>query len=363
MYYRLNRLLQKIKHIKEFEYWPYGVFYIPLYFYGFYLAFKSRSLMYFSATNPGMKYGGVMGESKIKVLEKISAKFLPKTVFVQRDASFMDVIYELNLKAINFPVIAKPNIGERGKGVEKIESDSALKAYLQLHKEDIIIQEFIEYPLEIGVLYYRYPHHSTGHISSVVLKEFLEIKGDGKSTLAELIQAKSRAKGRHAYLKEKYINDMDDIVVKDQSIMLEPIGNHCRGTKFLNGNHLINDKLKKVFDQISREIEGYYYGRFDLKVKSLEDLYEGKNIRIMELNGVSSEPAHIYDPKMKLWHAYRDLLQHALTIQKISAANHKLGVPYTPLKSFLIDLKKHLFPTNDQTRNSEVDELKVEGLI
>ncbi len=67
--------IKRILKLREFEYWPFGVFYIPLYFYGFYLAFKSKSLMYFSATNPSMKYGGVMGESKISVLNKIDKNY------------------------------------------------------------------------------------------------------------------------------------------------------------------------------------------------------------------------------------------------------------------------------------------------
>ena len=183
-------IVQKIKKLKEFEYWPFGVFYIPLYFYGFYLAFKSKSFMYFSTTNPGMKYGGVMGESKISVLDRIDAKYLPKTIFINKGAEFKEIRSLMNEKGFGFPLIVKPNIGERGKGVEKIESKQALENYFGEHQEDIIIQEFIDYPVELGVLYYRHPNETTGHISSVVMKEFLEIEGDGHTTLLELIDAK-----------------------------------------------------------------------------------------------------------------------------------------------------------------------------
>ena len=122
---------------------------------------------------------------------------------------------------------------------------------------------------------------------------------------------------------------------------LEPIGNHCRGTTFLNGNNLINRELEHVFDQIAGSIEGFYYGRFDVKVSSLDDLYAGKNIKILELNGVSSEPAHIYDPDNTLIKAYRDVLKHMRIIEEIACENHQLGHKRASLKDFMIGLKEH----------------------
>jgi len=77
-------------------------------------------------------------------------------------------------------------------------------------------------------------------------------------------------------------------------VVLEPIGNHCRGTTFLNANDIIDEKLTKVFDSISNRIPGFYFGRYDLRCSSIEDLKKGKNVRIIELNGAGSEPDNIY---------------------------------------------------------------------
>ncbi|WP_020533587.1 ATP-grasp domain-containing protein [Flexithrix dorotheae] len=330
--------------IVNFEYWPYWVFYIPLYFYGFYLAFRSRSLTYFSATNPGMKYGGVMGESKISVLNKIQPAFLPKTIFLEKGKSINEYYSLIESINLSFPLIVKPNIGERGKGVEKINSKAELDTYFSSHNEDLLVQEYIDFHLELGILYYRYPGKPQGDISSVVVKGFLTIEGNGNSTLQELVENNTRAKGRKAYLQAKFEDKWKEIIPKGTQLLLEPIGNHCRGTVFKNGNHLINSQLVNVINEIACGIEGYYYGRFDLRVKSLEDLYKGENIKILELNGVSSEPAHIYDPSMKLWKAYKDVFKHAKIIWEIGRANHKKGVPYTSLNTFLKDLKIHFFP-------------------
>jgi phosphomannomutase len=65
---------------------------------------------------------------------------------------------------------------------------------------------------------------------------------------------------------------MMDVLSLGENRLLEPIGNHCRGTKFVNANHLINNQLDEVFSKISEGFEGFYYGRFDMKVESIDDL-------------------------------------------------------------------------------------------
>ena len=109
---------------------------------------------------------------------------------------------------------------------------------------------------------------------------------------------------------------------------------------FLNGNHLINDQLLDVFDRIAKPIKGFHFGRFDLRVTSLEDLYQGKNIRVLELNGAASEPAHIYDPQMSLLKAYHHLFGHWQRLYEISIENHKNGTPYNSIWSLYKALKR-----------------------
>ena len=181
-----------------------------------------------------------------------------------------------------------------------------------------------------------------GSITSVVQKGFLYITGDGEKTLLELMKEEIRISNRLHYFETKYADQLEDVVPEGKKMYPEPIGNHCRGTTFYNANHIINDRLTRMFNDIALQIEGYYYGRFDLKVDSLEDLYAGKNMQIIELNGVSSEVAHIYDPEYKLIQAYRDVFAHMKYIYKIARKNHENGVPYDSLWKFLSDLRMHL---------------------
>jgi hypothetical protein len=77
-------------------------------------------------------------------------------------------------------------------------------------------------------------------------------------------------------------------------------------------------------------------------LKALKNLYEGNGIKVLELNGVSSEPAHIYDPDMNLIQAYKDVAQHMKIIYEISQANHKKGISYSRSWPFIKDLYCHI---------------------
>ncbi len=314
----------------QWEYWSFWYFYMPIYAYYLWLSLKARTMFFFTASNPLMELGGLMNYSKANVLKQIDNQYLPKIVYLESQADRAQVLTGLAAANISFPLVAKPDIGERGKSVRKIDDENALQNYLDETEGIVLLQEFILLPLEFGVLYYRFPNETSGHISSVVQKGFLTVTGDGKSTVRELLQQHSRGQ---LYL-ENITNLYPELVKKcpknQEEVLIEPIGNHSRGTVFLNANHLINADLVRVFDTISQPIEGFSFGRYDFKVSSLEDLYAGKNIKIMELNGANSEPAHIYDPKNQLWRAYRDLIRHWNIIYQVSTRNHReLGVPYT----------------------------------
>jgi len=208
----------------------------------------------------------------------------------------------------------------------------------------MILQEYVSWPLELGILYYKYPDGSGEEISSVTIRDFLKVRGDGHTSLRRLIKGKNRAQLRRKYLLGRYKDRLNEIIPEGEEIVLEPIGNHNRGTCFLDGNSLINDQMLDVFSKIAADLQGFDYGRFDVKANSLDDLYLGINISILELNGVNSEPAHIYDPEYSLLNAYRDIARHMKIIYMISRMNHLEGIPYAPFGRLILDLKNHLYP-------------------
>lgn len=318
----------------NYEYWPWLMFYIPVLPYWLYLAVKNKSLAYFSVANPGIELGGFYGESKSKILNLIDKQYLPKSIEVDTINNHNSIANQLKQHAIPYPFIAKPDVGERGNDVVKINNEEELIRYHSTSKSKYIIQEFVTYPIELGILYSRLPNSEKGQVTSVTLKEFLSVTGDGKSSIIELMRKKARARFQIERLSREMGDEIYTVLNINEKRLLEPIGNHCRGTRFIDNNFLINEKLNEIFDEISLPIKGFYYGRFDLKVKSIDDLYIGKNIKIMELNGASSEPGHIYDSSNTLFTAYKDLLFHWKRLADVSKENIRNG--YKPVPFSLI---------------------------
>jgi hypothetical protein len=314
--------------LTQWEYWPFEILYLPLFCYWLWLSLKARSLFFFSAANPSIENGGMLGESKVKILNRIAPALKPVTLLISPATTSGRLRKILHHNGIRFPLIAKPDVGERGWKVEKLHTPAELDAYHAGMKAPYLIQEYVDYPIELGLFYYRFPGSASGSISSVVIKEFLTLTGDGTSDVRELILGNDRARLQYAPLFVRYASQLTRVLPAGETLVLMPIGNHSRGTKFLNGNHLINDRLVGVFDRISRSIDGFYYGRYDIRCRSLAELYEGKGIKILELNGAGAEPAHIYDPAFSRREAYRVLFHHLQVLFRISQENYRNGVQY-----------------------------------
>lgn len=268
-----------------------------------------------------------MGESKYDVLQLVPDEVKPKTLLISSPSSIKELMNLLAINGLTFPLIFKPDMGERGWMVRKIKSEAEAKQYLSEVWVDFIIQELVDLPLEFGVFYLRFPSQEKGFVNSITGKEFLAVEGDGEKTLEELILEKDRARLQWDVLKITYAGRLQIILPMGEKMELVSIGNHCLGTTFLNQNHLINEKLSASFDRISKKISGFYFGRFDLRCASLQDLEDGR-VMIVELNGCGAEPAHIYHPGASLWKGMSDLINHWNNMYRISKENHARGVDY-----------------------------------
>jgi len=312
--------------------------YIPIFIYWLYCGLKARAIFYFSAANPGIRYGGLIGSSKKQILDLIPEKYLPVSVFIQNGTSESQVFENVENAGLSYPLIAKPDVGERGWHVAFIRNSKDMSDYLDHINQDFILQEYLDMPFEAGIFYYRFPDKEYGTVSSVVVKEMLSITGDGQSTFLQLIYQKPRARFQLKKLEKKFENELDVVLLAGETRLLEPIGNHSRGTAFLNGNSLINQNLIDVFDKLSKQIDGFYYGRFDVRCKDEHALYSG-DFKIMELNGAASEPAHIYAPDYPLVKGYRSLFHHWRVLYKISRINHRKGIKYMSFRTGLYAIK------------------------
>ncbi|CAL2075436.1 D-alanine--D-alanine ligase [Tenacibaculum sp. 190524A05c] len=324
----------------NWEYWPTSMFYVPNLPYAFYLAFRAKHAAFFSAANPAIKSSGNGTESKYETIQLVPEKYRPKSILVLPKSNFSNVLKELKIAKIEFPLIAKPDIGFRGLLVKKIDSEYELEEYLNNYPINIIIQEFLDYENECGVFYHRKPNEEKGRISSVTLKNFISVTGDGESTLEQLILNDKRAKLYIDLFKAIHKNKLNDIPKINEMIKLTVIGNHSKGTQFINGNHLISKKLTETFDQLSHSIEGWYYGRVDIKYNNFNELETGLDYKVLEINGIIAEPTHIYDSEnYTYFNALKEIRQHWQSLFQISVANHNFKkVPYKSARKFINEM-------------------------
>lgn len=336
------------KKITNWEFWPSFMFYVPLLPYAFYLAIKARSFGFFSAVNPGIEGSGNGLESKYKTIQLLPSHYCPITIYVEKSENIQEILSKISTKNIEFPLIIKPDIGFRGLLVTKIKDEVELSVYLKKYNSiNLIIQEFVDYQNECGLFYHRIPGEKTGKITSVTLKKYLTVIGDGNSTLSELIINNERAKHYSEYISEINKFRLQMIPKLNEEVVLNIIGNHSKGTQFINGNHLINSELVHFLDNLNAKIDDWNYGRIDVKYHSFEELLKGENLKIIEVNGVISEPTHIYDPsKGSYFAALKSIKNHWKLIYVIGVKNKKLNKGnYTNLRHLIavyFNYKKYL---------------------
>jgi membrane protein DedA with SNARE-associated domain len=337
--FRGRRLLvARWRRLTRWEFWPPWVFYPPVVLYVIYLGLKYRSPTLFTCANPAIEESGFTGESKSKILQSLvrnSSSFVGTSRLIAGSLSHharVESAHAFMREHVNgFPVVLKPDAGERGAGVAVIRSETELSAYLNSHV-NVIIQEYVG-GFEFGVFYYRYPDRQTGRIFSITRKQFPCVTGDGTHSLENLILKDDRAVCMaHVYFDAQR-DRLWSVPEKDEPVQLIEIGTHCRGCIFLDGDEIKTEALEVAIDRVARGFDGFYFGRFDIRTPSLADFKQGINFKVVELNGVTSEATHIYDPRISLANAYRILFQQWRIAFEIGAQNRKQGIKPVTLRT------------------------------
>ncbi|MEO8770232.1 MAG: hypothetical protein ABI402_09115 [Ferruginibacter sp.] len=321
----LKKILYRPFFIKLFnwEYWPFHIVYAPVYVYWMWLAVRSRSFFFFSTSNPTIKNAGFLLESKKEIYDLIPQQYYPLTLLFKHDETPHSIINKVAQRGMKFPLIGKPDIGMQGLAVKKLENENELIDYIAATKVDFLIQEFIPYENEVGIFYYRLPNEKNGKISGIVQKEFLAVTGDGVSTIETLLKKDKRFILQLKTLRISNGEEFNKVLAVGEKHILVPYGNHVRGAKFLDISHLADEALNQSIDDACKKIDGFYFGRMDIRYNTWEELREGKNFSIIELNGAGSEPTHIYDPKNSIFFAWKEIIRHLNILAKISRMNHK----------------------------------------
>ena len=323
-------LVGSIKRKIHWEFWPLWFFYPPVVVYILYLGVKYQSFTLFTAANPGIDLGGLVGESKLDILNGLNDKgdFVARFSAIEPSPDELlrvdAMTHFMQQQKLTYPIILKPDVGERGKGVTKVNTVEEARNYLREEKKRVIVQEYAP-GYEFGVFYYRYPNEETGHIYSITDKQFPTVTGNGRHTLRRLIIDDQRAVTMAKHYFRANHHRLHDVPEAGVTLKLVDIGTHSRGAVFLNGEALQTAELEATMDRISKQFEGFYFGRFDIRTPSLDAFQQGKGFKIVELNGVTSEATHIYDPSNSVWYAYRTLMRQWDIAFEIGDQNRRKG--------------------------------------
>ena len=170
---------------------------------------------------------------------------------------------ERDLIDVKYPIVMKPDNGYRGIHVNLFNNSKQAISFFRKHQNKYVIQEYHPGPYEIGLYYIRLPYKQNGFIMTIVSKKNYKL-------------------------------------IKTEN--WEPL--MCSTSKSCNRkNEWITPTLTKVIDKISKRIPNFYIGRYDIRFSNIDDLKNGKNFMILELNTTNASPtiSNLQNYKYSTW--------------------------------------------------------------
>lgn len=320
------------------------LFYIPLGLRWIWLGLRHGSLTLPALADPCIEAGGLWGESKSACLGQIGPEFAPWVARytsarrgpapVPGDAEVDEALARARAAGLEFPMIAKPDVGWQGFGVQILAGPDDLRRYMGVYPTEatFILQRMVPYEAEAGVLYVRMPGEARGRVVSLTLRYFPHVIGDGTSTVRELIAREPRmcfksrlyAGGAHNH---RGVGDerLDQVPADGEMVRLSFIGSIRVGGLYRDARKSVTPALSERIDAIARSMPEFHFGRFDIRFKSLERLQQGEDFEIIEVNGAGAEAIHMWDPEMSLGEAYRELLDYQSLLFRIGVMNRARG--------------------------------------
>jgi pimeloyl-ACP methyl ester carboxylesterase/membrane protein DedA with SNARE-associated domain len=332
-------LVSSARRLVRWEYWPRWAVYPPVVLGCVLFGLRRRSFLAFTASNPAIPRGGVVGESKRAILDGLarSAQRLPRTAFldaIDDPQARLARAKEIRRAAgLELPLVLKPDVGERGDGVRILRTEEDFERAVRGSAGAQLLQEFVAGE-EYGLLWARRPDEARGRLLSIAEKKLPFVVGDGRTSLEGLILADPRHIGMARFFLERHAGRLAEVPRAGERVLLGELGTHCRGATFLDGEHLRTRELEDAVEAVATGFEGFNLGRFDVRAESDAALRSG-SFTVLELNGVTAEPAHVYDPRHSVLVGWRALLGQWALAYEIGAANRARGARVSSLGELL----------------------------
>lgn len=314
-----------------YEFWPAKLFYVPVFIFYVINSLRYNKTIGFAlcSVNPAIENGGFIGESKTNAYRLISQEnfYFLKNASISKEGKIEEFFKAKEALNLDYPLILKPELGQRGMSVKLVKSQAEALQYLKDANFDIFIQQYCPFENEAGIFYIKHPEKEKSQIFSITNKLFPFVVGDGKSNMAELILKDKRARIISSVYFKRFEGSLKTVPQNGQKILLVNSGNHAQGAIFEDGmQQLYTKQLHKTFDEIVSKMPGFLAGRFDVRYKDIKSFKQGKDFKIIEVNGSGAEATHIYDSKYSIFKAYSDLYNQIKLMYEIGTINQKNGV-------------------------------------
>lgn len=338
---RRRALHRSIARLRRFEFWPTWMVYLPLVPWFIVQCLRARGLRHLSCVNPCWPDGGIVGESKAAGLtcfgmESVAPWFVAPARATEVDLD--DAVARLAglgwTEDWTWPVIVKPDVGERGAGVVLAAHESALRTALRDAAVPMLVQRFETGSCELGLFTIR-DADGVLRLFSICDKRLPVAVGDGRRSLSSLIASEPRLRMQEPVFREQCAMELERVPARDERVSLGFAGNHSRGCLFLDGERLRTPALEGWIAAIGRDSIGFNYGRLDVRFPDEAHAMSGRGGRILEANGLSSESTNMYDPSWSCWRAWRTMRAHWLEAFRIGLEQREHGVPPATVRGVL----------------------------
>jgi hypothetical protein len=297
------------------------------------LSLKHGSWTLPAAANPQITAGGMVGERKseyFRMMGPLARSHVAQFTLlrnVRAHSILNDAEQAMADAGLSYPLILKPDIGWCGFGVRIVRNRAELKSYLDAYPadEDIMLQHFVPYEGEAGIYYTRWPGQPKGRITGLLLRFFPRIVGNGRSTIAELMEQSPRIRRLGRDGRSEACCDVSRIPAASEIVRLSVTGSTRVGGLYEDASSLGTPELENAINAIAMDIKDLHVARFDVRYDTIGAMRAGHSFKIIEVNGAGSEAVHAWDPRYTLADAYKIVFEKQRTLFSIGAAMRKRG--------------------------------------
>lgn len=321
----------KAEDVGDFERLPKWLNLVPMVAQWLWLGIRYASVTLPSSANPHITAGGLVGDTKseyFNAMGPLARSRVADFVMVQPDgaASLVSSLAAMHSANLQFPVVAKPDLGWCGFGVRRIDDSSELQDYLERYPHDavLMLQQYLAEPGEAGLFYMRHPDQPAGKLIGILLRHYPQVVGDGASTIAQLIERDARLQRTMQSDEHECKHEPDRVPVAGEIVRLSLIASTRVGGRYEDGSIHATPALTAAIDAIACDMPQFHVGRFDVRYATLDDLRRGQ-FTIMEVNGAGSEAVHAWDPKYSIRDVYRIVFAKQRLLFSLAAANRRRG--------------------------------------